>query len=319
VKDSPYDLMVDDHTKRPAWQKYGDDYSKFHVGEKDAPYHSIMAYFTKAGRALWYNMPFGRIEELGKNVQVNAENTPCIKPDLYKIVTTTDRKVIFYDRKAGMVSMCEIVGPRQLGTPELNSKFVNKKWKYILPLDVEGQPRVLFYQKDNGHVQLRRTLGTELVLVAEGKWDANLKRISVVQIGERTALFLYSSKGTADVCYVDAQCALQLQYTIPNMSKNWKFAVGLTPDQILLFEKKSGVGRIMHLGANQSRVIKDAKADSKTWMQCEYIAHNRQLVFYNSKNGQAVFYNWDAETSGLTKSFIVDSGWSGVKFISQSY
>lgn len=121
------------------------------------------------------------------------------------------------------------------------------------------------------------------------------------------------------MCHIDNHCKLDKKYTIQNVSKTWKFVISLTPEKLLLFEKKTGVGRIMHVAADQARVIKDAKADSKKWTQCEFVPHNRQVFFFNSGNGQAVYYNWDAEHSNLSKMYIVDSGWSGVRCLSQSF
>lgn len=37
--------------------------ARFHVGTKDAPPHTLMAYFGKHSKISWYNTPFGRVRD----------------------------------------------------------------------------------------------------------------------------------------------------------------------------------------------------------------------------------------------------------------
>ncbi|PRP88716.1 filamin-C-like [Planoprotostelium fungivorum] len=321
VENSPFPFVAEakTSTRRAAWLQHRDSYARYKVGEAEMPPHFLMVYYPRQGRILWYNMPFGKVEELSESVQLTPEANPALKRDLQRLVPTTGRTVLFYSNKNGEVVHSQIIGNRQLGSPQIIKDLTNKRWKHIIPLDVDGEPYVLFYERDAGTVQLRKPNGSELELVSQSKWSGSYERITPVEIEGRTALYLYNHhKRFADVCFLDKECNLEKAYKVTRLSKKWKFVIGLTPGHLLLHEKKSGIGQIVAVGKDTSKVVKEIKGLKKTWTQCEYVAHNRQVVFFGSKSGQAVFMDWDPIQLSLKTAFEVNN-WNGAKYVTLGY
>ncbi|PRP84919.1 hypothetical protein PROFUN_07573 [Planoprotostelium fungivorum] len=340
LPDSPYLFIVHGdipiHTgpidRAPSWYRHKDKYALYSHNAYRPP-NFLWAYYPNDGRLMWFNTSTGLKTDFEQPYKAKHHvhgDWSSLAPKLERLVPTTGRTSVFYTRTTGVVSSCYIqYADRKFDTIQFVDE-TNKKWKHIVNFDIDMRSHVLFYEKKTGKVQLRRVAPppstnatskkySDLELISSAEWSPSWKRIAVVQVQGKTALYLYDSqKGTSQVSYVNNKCELTVVTTTPNVHKKWKHVVGLTPGYVLLMEKKSGRGQIVKLTSAGEQVIREVKIEPRMWTQCLFVAHNRQLCFFEKKTGQAWFYDWNSSTPDITHTFTIDK-WMGVKLLSMGY
>eukprot|EP01117_Protostelium_nocturnum_P003335 TRINITY_DN1430_c0_g1_i1.p1 TRINITY_DN1430_c0_g1~~TRINITY_DN1430_c0_g1_i1.p1 ORF type:complete len:1795 (-),score=714.68 TRINITY_DN1430_c0_g1_i1:199-5583(-) len=302
---------------KPAWLRYGDSYTRYN----GKPPGHIMVYFPETSDLHFYHVPMGQSTELTEDVvKLNAQSTG-LALGLQRVVPTTSDAILFYNNKTGEVQSAKVNEERLLSPLKVMKETKpSKKWKHIVPIDVNGQHAVLFYERGTGRAQIRQvTTHGELVVRSESnEWNKNWDRVTPIQVGDKTALFLYDAgKKKADISFIDSSCNLNTTGTSSGLSEKWKHVVGLTPGYVLFMEKKSGAGQINRVDTKGSKKLRSFKTDKNTWTSVEFIAHNRQVVFFSKKTGLAQFWDWDHREGRLKLAFTHE--WKGAKFVAASY
>ncbi|PRP85521.1 filamin-B-like [Planoprotostelium fungivorum] len=303
-----------------AASSYGDQYSKYQVDNVKQRLPFTLYVYYPEGKIESFTVAGGKAGELDSPVVWTSETSSLIAPKLQRMVPTTTNQILLYNHKTGLTSSLPVVPGRRQIAPQTHTvkETAYRRWKHIVPIDVDGSPHVIYHDKD-GETQLRRLNKTDFEVVAKSRWSDGYERIVPVEIEGRSALLLYDNhRRKADIGYVDKDCKLQVINTINNVDKKWKHIVALTPGYVLFHQKKTGQGSIFKIDADTLVEVHQIKGEKRTFTQCEFIAQNRQVVLFDAKTGTAQFYDWSIDEKKLTPAFSV-SGWKGAKYVAVGY